>query len=229
MNRRGFSMIELLVGMSVGMIVLLAIYASTEMGQRSSVAVERKVLAQQDARAALDLMALEIRMASYNPNYATTLWIDGPTGACGNIAGNQAYKGIQEATASSITIEMDMDGSSAVGDGPNEVIRYNYDAGNQYITRSTNCGGAQPFLGAQSASQRDVRVANNAAGIPVFRYFDGAGNEILPGSLPGAIPTITRITITLVVDTEAVDQSLQRRRRTIYSTSTISRNHAIVF
>lgn len=228
MNNKGFTLVELIVSMAAGLVVMGAIYAATEMGQRSSLAVERKVVAQQDARAALDIMALEIGMASFNPNFATGIWKEGPAGACGSISGNQIYKGIQEATATSITIEMDIDASSAVGDATSEIIRYNYDTGNQYITRSTNCGGAQAFLGAQTGNPRDVRVVNNTAGVSLFRYYDGAGTELVPGTdLPASIPDIRRIRITPVVDTEAIDQSLNRRRRTISSTSIIPRNHAI--
>lgn len=228
MNNKGFTFVELIVAMAIGLVVMGAIYAATEMGQRSSVAVERKVIAQQNARAALDIMALEIGMASFNPNFATGIWVDGPTGTCGNISGNQTYKGIQEATATSITVEMDIGQSSAIKDDSNEIIRYNYDTGNQYITRSINCGGAYAFLGAQSGNPRDVRVVNNTAGVSLFRYYDGAGTELVPGTdLPASIPDIRRIRITLIVDTEAIDRTLNRRRRTISSTSIIPRNHAI--
>ena len=232
MNNKGFTLIELIVSMAVGLVVMAAIYAATEMGQRSSVAVERKVVAQQDARAALDIMALEIGMASFNPNFATGIWVDGPTGTCGNPSGNQTFKGIQEATENSITVEMDIRaataGSSPDGDvnDPNEIIRYNY--ANQYITRETGCGGgAQAFLGAQSGQPRELRVVN-PAGVSLFRYYNGVGSELVPGThLPASIPDIRRIRITLVVDTEAIDRSLNKRRRTISSISIIPRNHAI--
>ena len=125
------------------------------------------------------------------------------------------------------------DGDGMLGD-PNEVIRYTYDTANQYITRETNCGGGQPFLGdtAASGNPRTVRVVNNTAGagntaIPVFRYYDGAGAEILSTGLPAGIPNIRRIDIVLAVETEDVDPNTNQRRRLIYSTSVIPRNHAI--
>jgi type II secretory pathway pseudopilin PulG len=225
MTQRGITIVELMIAMATGVVVMLALYAATELGQRSSVAVERKVIAQQDGRAALDIMALEIRMASYNCNYAAGIWVEGPSDPnCGNITANQGYKGIQEAGANSITVEMDIDETSAIGDGTNEIIRYNYDIANQRITRSTNCGGAQAFLGPT-----DVRVVNSTVGIPMFRYYDGTGAQIAQANLPLMIPSIRKIDITLVVDTAAVDPSLQRRRRTIHSTSIIPRNHAAVY
>jgi prepilin-type N-terminal cleavage/methylation domain-containing protein len=219
----GFTLVELIIAMAVGMIVLFAIYAASELGQKSSVAVERKVLAQQEARAALDIMAMEIRMASFNPNRATGLWANGPA-----TTATQAYRGIQEATADSITIEMDISGDSSIG-AANEIIRYHYDTANMAISRDTG-GGGQRFLGAPTGDVRDVRVVNNSANVPVFRYFDRTGAELVPGTdLPAGIPDISRIEITLVVDTEDVDPNLKQRRRTIYGTTVIPRNHAINF
>jgi hypothetical protein len=79
---------------------------------------------------------------------------------------------------------------------------------------------------------RAVRVINNTAGtgntaIPVFRYYDGTGTEIAATALPAGIPDIRRIDITLAVETEGVDPNTNLRRRLIYSTSVIPRNHGI--
>ncbi|MEA1935809.1 MAG: prepilin-type N-terminal cleavage/methylation domain-containing protein [Thermodesulfobacteriota bacterium] len=234
MNRKGFTLVEILIAASVGLIVLGAIYASMNIGQRSSVNVERKVVAQQSARAALGIMAMEIRMASFNPGFApNSFWRD--PGTCNTPPVSQAYKGIQEATANSITVEMDIDGSSVIKDSSNEVIRYNYDTGNLRITRETNCGGAQAFLG-NVAGQREVRVVNATAGsggvsVPLFRYYDRNEIELIPvpgGNLSLAdVPDIRKIRITLVVDTEKIDPNLGKSRRAFYSTNVIPRNHAI--
>ncbi|HOX94292.1 MAG TPA: hypothetical protein PKV09_05820, partial [Syntrophales bacterium] len=127
-----------------------------------------------------------------------------------------------------ITVQMDISENSIIGDNANEIIRYAYDTANQRITRSTNCGGAQPFLGdaVANVNQRTVRVINNDLNISVFRYFNGTGTEIAAASLPGSIPDIRRIDITLAVETEHVDPNTNQRRRLIYSTSVIPRNHA---
>jgi prepilin-type N-terminal cleavage/methylation domain-containing protein len=227
----GYTLVEMVVSIAVGLVIIAAIYAVVNVGQRSSVNVERKVAAHQDARACLELMELEIQMASYNPTYATGIWRD--PGNCANASGNQGYRGIQTATDSSIAVEADIGGSSGDGDGvvggsANEIITYVYDPANQYVTRSTNCGGNQPFLGDTPASgrPRSTRVINTAA-VPVFRYFDAQGTEITTAGLPAGIPNIARIDITLWVETEDVDTNSGQRRRTIYSTSVIPRNHVI--
>jgi type II secretory pathway pseudopilin PulG len=254
-NDKGFTLVEILFAVAVGMLLLGAIYTVMVSGQKTSVAIERKVIAQQDARAALDIMAMEIGMASCNPNFVTNIWRN--PADCTSESGNRTYKGIQWADANSITVQMDIPHTTSLGalrpesgfialadpntdDRPNENIAYLYDIANQRITRSTNCGGGQPFLGADPATApagtRTVRVINNTLGInngmgvpSVFRYFDGRSpaTELYPGVNPNDIPNIRRIDITLAVETEEIDSNTGQRRRMINSTSVIPRNHAI--
>ena len=73
-NKKGFTLVEILLALFVGLVLLATVYFSVLSGQRSSMAIESKVVAQQDVRAILDVMALEIGMASYNPTYSLTLW-----------------------------------------------------------------------------------------------------------------------------------------------------------
>jgi len=132
-RQNGFTLVELLITMAVTVLLLVAVYGAVNSIQRSSAGLERKVAAQIDIKPALDLMALEISMASFNPTFTSNLWVSPEN--CTSTSANQAYKGIQEATANSITVEMDIQGPSggnpdgALGD-ENEVIRYSYDAAN---------------------------------------------------------------------------------------------------
>jgi prepilin-type N-terminal cleavage/methylation domain-containing protein len=237
---RGFTLVELMIAMGVTVVLMVAVYMAVNAAQRHSSAIERKVTAQQDVKPALNLMAMEIGMASYNPNATRGNWL--LASDCSTVSPNQTYLGIQEATANALTVEMDINENCTVDNipacmqgnpNPNEVIRYEYDTTNQYITRTTNCGGGQPFLGALPGNTRAVRVINNTAGtgntaIPVFRYYDGTGTEIFPTTADQTpIPNIRRIDITLAVETEDVDPNSNQRRRLIYSTSVIPRNHAI--
>ncbi len=222
---------------AISLIMLFAIGMAIESAQKSSTGLERKVIAQQDARGALEIMAMETRMVSYNPtfNLSANIWRN--TNCAAPPATNPAYKGIQGATANSITLEMDIDGPGGDGNGnlteSNEIISYNYVSAdpNRYITRETNCGGAQPFLGDSVASgnPRTVRVINAELGIPVFRYFNGQGAAIpVDGSangIPAQTPNIRMIEITLAVETDEIDPSSGQRRRMIYSTREVLRNH----
>jgi prepilin-type N-terminal cleavage/methylation domain-containing protein len=219
MKKNGFTLVELMIAMAIGMVVMLAIYSASDLAQRSSSSVGRKVVTQQDARAVLDLMAMEIRMASFNPARATGIWRN--PGNCGALSANQAYKGIQNATANAITVEMDLNGNSSIADA-NEVITYNYD-GASAITRSTNCVGAT-ILGGTGFG---TNVVNAAAGIPLFRYYDRLDNIIPAAGLPAQIRNIRRVNITLVVDNEQADPGAAVPRRMIYSTDLIVRNHVL--
>ena len=241
MNNRGFTLVELLVALGVCIVIISAIYAAVTTGQRSSSAMLQKVVAHQDARAALELMATEIQMASFNPTRMPGIWIT-PTGACTAISANQNARGIQEATATSIAVEMDIGTSGAIGDSTNEVIRYAYlpGASDQRLTRSTNCFAAQHFLGSNVAGQKTVRVINDINGngtmdagdIPVFRYYTALGIEIPVANFlnPAASPNIrdiAHIEITLAVETEDIAADTGQRRQMIYSTSILPRNHVI--
>jgi Tfp pilus assembly protein PilW len=251
---RGFTLVEIVIAIAVSLIMIFAIGMAIESASRSSGGIERKVTAQQDVRGALEIMALEIKMASYNPSFSTTFWrSDGnPGGAnfCTTQSANQTYKGIQEAQRNSITVEMDVSGGLDANGNPdgngvligtaaesNEIIRYNFvQAGNdRYITRETNCGGAQPFLGdiIGSGRPRTVRIINADAdvNVPVFRYFDGQGVELLFAAgagrvcMPGCSADIRMIEITLAIETEQIDTSTKLTRRMIYKTRETLRNN----
>jgi prepilin-type N-terminal cleavage/methylation domain-containing protein len=239
---KGFTLIEILMAVFIGLALLGAVYVSMTSGQRTSAGVERKVAAQQDVRAALDLMALEIGMASFNPNFMPSgIWKKPPNAGsnpCTGASANQAYKGIQEATPTSLTVEMDITQNGIIGDN-NEIIRYAYDAANQYILRNSNCAGDLSFLGDVAGAvqgTRTVRVINstvpinNGTGAPaIFRYYDGKSpaTELYPDTAPADIANIRRIDITLAVSTEEVDPSTMQARQMIYSTSVLVKNHAL--
>jgi len=224
-KQNGFTLVEITFALFCGLALMGAVYMALISGQKSSMALDSKVTALQGTRAVIETMALEISMASFNANFTSNLWRDPAN--CGAISPNQAYKGIQLATATSLTLEMDLNENGVIGDFPNEVIAYVYDIPNQRITRSANCGAANSFLGNIPGNPRSERVINNTLAIPVFRYFNGLGVEIPAASLPAQTANIRRIQITLAVETEDVDPNSFQRRRMTYSTSVIPRNHAI--
>jgi len=223
-NHRGFTLVEIIFAMATGVIVMAAIYMAVMTAQRSSVRIEQRISATQDVRASLEVMSMEIGMASFNPSFDPGIWRE--IGTCNNPSANPAFRGVQAATPTAITLEMDINENGVVGDA-NEVIAYTYDAANRQITRATNCGAAQSILGqAAGTPQRIVRVINGDLNIPVFRYFDGLGVEIPAANLPGAIPNIRRIEIALAVETEYIDPATQQPQRVVYTNGVILRNHA---
>jgi Tfp pilus assembly protein PilW len=238
-HQSGFTLVEIIMSLMIAMAIIGAIWTAVVAGQRSSAGVEKKVSTTQDARSATDIMAMEIRMASHNPALSqATPWVDPDT--CN--AGIGTYRGIQRASSTGITIEMDLSNANPAaptcGDADNEIIAYAYDAANRRITRSMircNAGTPTPvnetLLGPINATVKTVNVINGtgAGSVPVFRYFDGAGIELVLDGNPGNIPLIRRIEIALVVESEEPDPSTGQPRRLSYSTSVIPRNHGVVY
>ncbi len=250
-GEKGFTLIEILFAILIGAMLIAAAYIAMNSGQQTSAGVERKVAAQQDVRAALQVMGMELSMASYNPHSMPNLWHDLPP--LGSVvecqgSGNQDYKGIREATRTAITVEMDVGESSLVGDERGEIIRYAYDPDNQSLTRETancketrNAAAAVHFLGDDRLSKRPrtVRVnnwnteapsqniVNGHGNVAVLRYFDARNpaNELYPDETADDIPKIRRIDITLAAETDEVDPASRRRKQMIYSTSVLVRNH----
>ena len=87
-NRKGFTLVEILAAMFIGLFLLGAIYVSMVSGQKSSVALESKITAHQDSRAVLEVMATEISMASYNSNFIPNIWLD--PADCSKVSTNQS-------------------------------------------------------------------------------------------------------------------------------------------
>jgi prepilin-type N-terminal cleavage/methylation domain-containing protein len=221
---RGFTLVELMIAMGVGAILITAIYASVTMAQRSSASVGRKVVTQQDARAVLNLMALEMRMASYNPGWSTATFSGNMQNNCDHVVLNPVYNGIQQATTSSIGVAMDLDASRTICNVSNEYIQYTYNAGSHSITRSVNCQG-MAVLG-ETDSKTTVTNFN-------LQYFDSGSNNITstvisnPGSMTNGIPAIRRIQITLTVQTKDPDSMTHKVKTTTYKTDVLVRNHAV--
>ena len=227
-RRRGFTLVELLIAMAAGTVIIAAVYSAMNLALRFSANTDRKVITQQDTRAVLDLMAMEIRMASYNPtnNIPTNTWGNPSTLVCmpSLALAPITFKGIKSATANSIAVAMDLNGDGVIGPpGTNEYIVYSYD-GADTITRSVSCGNNFAILGGTAPFTNVRNAAVLPIPIPLFQYFD---RNDQPTAL---IPNIRRIQITIVTDTLANDTTqtgTPRPRRMIYSTSVIVRNHAL--
>jgi len=125
-KEQGFTLIELLIAMALALIVITSL-SSAFISQRKTYAVQEQITAMvQDARAALDMISREVKMAGYDP-----------TGA--------GIVGIPYST-DQLEIRADLNGDGDTLVGSNEIITYTEDSGNKQIDRATgSSGSAQPF------------------------------------------------------------------------------------
>ncbi len=109
----GFTLVELMLTMVISGIVVAAIYSAYISQQRTYLAQEQVAEMQQNIRAAIDMMAREIRMAGYDPTKA-------------------AGAGITTALAGQISFTQDITDTVGTGDsdektdGPGEVIDFGF-------------------------------------------------------------------------------------------------------
>ncbi|NOR46948.1 MAG: prepilin-type N-terminal cleavage/methylation domain-containing protein [Methanosarcinaceae archaeon] len=147
----GFTLIELLIAMTIGLIILTAL-SSTFLLQRDIYDDQEQIVEMvQTARAAMDMMTREIRMAGYDPT--GTMQRSNLTDA--------KFVGIPY-DANKLEIYADLNGDEDT-DEPNEYIKYTMDSDFPFEIRRDTGGGRQEFaLNIQSFT---------------FDYFDSNGNS----------------------------------------------------
>jgi type IV pilus assembly protein PilW len=156
----GFSLIELMIAMVVGLVVLGAMYSVFIIQNKTLGNQEEIVAMQQRVRAGMEMMTREIMMAGYNPT------------------GGTPKPGIVAASANSITFTMDITNTDGTGspdgltDGPNEYITYDlYDSdGVQALGRKSTSG-----------ANRQPVVEN----ISVLDFTYGTGNKTITITITG--------------------------------------------
>ena len=172
---RGFTLVELLIAMAVGLVLLGAMYGVFSMHNKTFGTQEQIAEMQQNARAAMDMMTREIRMAGYDPI--------GSAGAR-----------IVSAASSSINFTLDITSTSNPGtpDGdtadPNEHITYSL----------YTVDGIQKLGRKSTASAGNQPVAEHVQSL-AFQYWDANGNTTTTAA------DIRRIQIAITVQTAKPD------------------------
>lgn len=119
----GFTLIELLIATALALVIIGAL-SSAFISQRKTYAVQEQVSEMiQGARAAMDMISREVKMAGYDPTEAGI--------------GGIPY------SATQLETRADFNGDGDTSDA-NEKIIYTFDTANKQIDRNTG-GGNQPF------------------------------------------------------------------------------------
>jgi type IV pilus assembly protein PilW len=121
-NINGFTLVELLVSMGIGMVVLAAVTTTFMSQTRIYNAQEQINEMQQNARGALDIISREVKMAGYRP---TGMALTGIT-----------YSSTQ------LQIQADLSGNALLTES-DEIVTYAFDSTNNRITRQNGTSPAQ--------------------------------------------------------------------------------------
>jgi len=129
-RERGFTLIELLIAMAIGLIVITSL-STAFISQRKIYAAQEQVSEMiQNARAAMDMISRELKMAGYDPTSSGNFWLP--------------YN--SDAATIDIYADIDGDGSVTTTTGSKDHITYSKATGEEIIRRNTNTGGDnQPF------------------------------------------------------------------------------------
>ena len=177
--RPGFTLIEILISLSIFLLVLLAIYELFDTNRATYVSGQRKVDVQQNARLALDEIMREVRMAGYFPENFPTPPIP------------RLSNPIQVATNAALAIYGDPDGT-----GGSNVFLFCLDG--SLVRRQK---AAPAVLAAYTCSAGNI-LAENITSLR-FAYLDTNNTPIpnpptapyqLDGQVLGAVPTFADIT-----------------------------------
>jgi type IV pilus assembly protein PilW len=196
-DSRGFTLIELLMAITIGILIIAALFGFFWM-QRTNADLQQDVAAtQQDLRGLSQILGQNIRMAGYNPQGRAILPFDGggqftPGFQKPAVAGNFIqFRGAQTANVTTdgqnIAFVADIDGNGriGIGDAPLEQIAYR-------------------FVPAQGRLEQFSPTAN-PAWQPVAEYIDGVqflyhlsnGNDVTD-PLPAQLDNIRAVTVTIL-------------------------------
>ena len=120
----GFTLIELMVSMGIGMVVLAAVTTTFMLQTKVYNAQQQINEMEQNARGVLDVITRELKMAGYKPN-------------------GGSFSGVTYSTTQ-LMIQTDLDASGGISSSTtaNEQITYAYDSTNKQITRAVGTGSA---------------------------------------------------------------------------------------
>ena len=190
---RGFSLVELMIAMAVGLIVLGAVYALFTAQSKHLDTQEQIAELHQNARVAMDIMVREITMAGYNQTTdpATIMAVNRCTGT--TTASNAPCAGITNAAADTIGFVTDVNGNgdtTAGSSNPNENIAYD-----RYHSETSPAGVYSLGRTSNGSKQPVIEYLDLLS----FSYHDADGN------VTANLANIRRVKITIVARTAKED------------------------
>ena len=202
----GFSLVELMIAMAAGLVIIGAAYQSFTAQQKIYAAQDRVTEMQQNARAGLDFMTRELRMAGYNPRGIPT---------------TVQRMGIVAASAHSIRFTRDMNGDGNTnGTDPCEDVTYAlYDAGlDGDLDLGRSCGGGKNEPVAENITSLDFVYMWPDPTDPINKMIVTSNPD------PNQLSQIRTIQITLTAQTASKDPNRRTYRKITMVSSVRLRN-----
>lgn len=172
----GFSVLELVVAMSVASLFYIALYSFYHLHAQTMKVQEVKLDLQEGSRLAIDFLVRELPLAGARPVRGSPC---------------EGFERLTEANSQSLVLQYDYRGSSigsppdGCPDDPNERIVYTYESSTNLIKRGTGSGSPQPFIA-------DVPLDGF-----LLRYFDREGNELGSALTAAQREAVNTIVITI--------------------------------
>lgn len=190
----GFTLIELMIAMVMGLVLLAALYSFFIFQNKELKKQEQITEMQQNARMAMDMISRDLAMAGFG-GYNATAILPRCTGT--TTAANAPCVGITAANANSISFTMDVndDASTGVPDGDR-------DDANENITYDVYTSGGVSTLGRKSSTSSVKQ--------PVLSYVSSLSFTYLPATGTTAttnLADIRRVQISITTRTANVDPS----------------------
>jgi prepilin-type N-terminal cleavage/methylation domain-containing protein len=197
-NNRGFTLVELMIAMAVGLIVLGAVYALFTVQSKHLATQEQLAELHQNARVAIEMMVREISMAGYNQTTdpATITAVNRCTGT--TTASNTPCAGITNAAADTIGFVADINGNGNTTAGetnPSENIVYD-----RYHSETSPAGVYSLGRTSNGSKQPAVEYVESLD----FKYYPAEG-EAIPANETHILKDIRRVKITIVARTAKED------------------------
>ena len=198
---RGFTLVELLVAMTLSSIILGIIYGTYQAQLKSQMTQQQVVEMQQNARAAMFAMEREIRLAGYDPTESDVPQIT--SAQTGSITFTMDINnGVDDDLDGNID-EFDEIGMPNVDGDINDNLeqityRLSNDAGGDGIADGLNCNLQRQHWDGAAMQTVDISLNIDALN---FAYLDADGNNLIVGSAvpAGQLADIRSIQISIVV------------------------------
>ncbi|HOE23135.1 MAG TPA: prepilin-type N-terminal cleavage/methylation domain-containing protein [Smithellaceae bacterium] len=207
----GFTMIELLIAMAVGLVLLAAVYSVFLVQNKELRNQEQITEMQQNARMAMEMISRDLMMAGFG-GYNATAILPRCTGT--TTATNAPCVGITAANANSISFAMDVTDNAGTG-GPDG----DRDDANENITYDVYTSGGVPALGRKSSTSASrMPVVENVSALS-FTYLPATGTTATTD-----LSLIRRVQISITTRTANVDPGTGNYRYFTLTSTVTPRN-----